>query len=201
MGTNYESDELTGQTRTGNVTNNVTTGPDGLTLLGTARKKAKLTIAGGNFQGGSTSPANAVLNDITFVYSFKKNADECVLNALQMPNDYEEGTDVIVNIIWGPADTDTGNVKWDVKYNLVDDGDNIATAATTLTLLQAGPGVTEQRVTTGDFTIPGASILKSTLINLQVERNGSDGTDTYNNDAYLCAAIVQYTKNTLGSAL
>jgi hypothetical protein len=121
MGTNYVSNGVTGETRAGNVTNNVTIGPDGTTLYGTARKKAKLTLSSESLIGGSSAPATAILGGISFVHVFKKNSDEDVLQKLEPPNDYEEGTDIILHLEWAPNDTDTGSVKWDIDYNLIID--------------------------------------------------------------------------------
>lgn len=110
-----------------------------------------------------------------------------------VPEDWVNGTDLIIKIFWSPSDASSGNVKWQVRYKVITSGvDGVDAAMTTASTLQAAPGVINRLVNTGgSLTIPPTVISVGDILIINVEREYS-GTDTFDATARMHLVRVEY---------
>jgi len=114
-----------------------------------------------------------------------------------VPPNWETGTDIIVEILWNPSDSNSGNVRFEFDYDSWDVGDVVVTPTySQITSTDAVPAVTSELVTTGNtFTIPSSSLGNGKIVNIKFNRNGGDASDTYGSDINIHQVIVKYVGN------
>lgn len=110
-----------------------------------------------------------------------------------VPNDWVNGTDIIVKIFWSPENANTGNVRWQISYKVVTSNvDTIDVSKTTLSTLQAAPGVVNKLINTGSsLFIQSVNISLGDILIINVEREYS-GLDTFNATARMHLVRLEY---------
>lgn len=199
MGTNYNVTDTNGLTRSGTATNNVETGPNGIILTGSGRKYKKIPYGVGEMTVGGVPPAFTVLNNIIAAYSFKKNVDETLIVESELPNDYEDGTDIILHIDWCPTTTGTNNVVWQITYNTFGIGGLINSSGTQDTKTEAALGVAYAHQETNIFVISGLGVTTNTHLTMNIGRIGSNVADTYDASALVYSIHIEYIVNKIGT--
>ena len=114
-----------------------------------------------------------------------------------VPKDWVNGTDIVVKIFWSPSRSIAGNINWRITYRVVTSNvDNINAAATTTSVAQAAPGITNRLVNTGSsLFIPSNKISAGDMLIINVEREYS-GSDTFDATARMHLVRLEYTGNT-----
>lgn len=152
---------------------------------------------------GGTTPPDEVLYKGSVVLAFGGTGtdDEKGFFTIQIPHWYKEGTDIVPHIHWTPEDNTAGNVRWVLTYSWA----NINAAfpgESTDTIVIAADETTDKHQRDNFATITGTGKTISSMLLCSIQREDSDGTDTYNNkDAYLLEIDFHAEKDTMGSRL
>lgn len=111
-----------------------------------------------------------------------------------VPKDWANGADITVKIFWSPEDASAGSVKWQIRYKVISSNiDGVDAVMTTVSTLQAAPGVVNRLVNTGgSLVIPSTSISIGDILIINVEREYS-GTDTFGATARMHLVRLEYT--------
>lgn len=134
----------------------------------------------GSINGGTSPAINFNIADNSRMrYSFP------------VPDDWESGTDIEVEIFWSPEDATAGNIYFELDYQSWADGETIS-GATTLTSTEATPGTTLE-LTRFVFTIPTAALAADDMINIRLSREPGNAADTYANDINIQMLRINYT--------
>jgi len=136
----------------------------------------------------------------TFVYKFDNNNadDESVHFIAQIPHAWEVGTNLRPHLHWSPDSTDTGNVVWSFEYTIQDTG-SIFPSTTTETVIDeaAGSAYTHQIVSFPE--IDGSDLYISAIIICVLTRLGTNGSDTYADNACFLEFDFHYQVDSTGS--
>lgn len=118
--------------------------------------------------------------------------------SLEILHDYKEASDITPHVHWMPTTTGAGNVKWQLEYYWLNNGDT-AGASTTITLTDAAGGTAwvERRASFAAITGTGKTIGSRFLFRLF--RDPADGSDTYGDPALLLDVGIHYQIDTVGS--
>ena len=111
-----------------------------------------------------------------------------------VPKDWVNGTDITVKIFWSPEDATSANVQWQITYKIITSNvDAIDTASTTVSTLQAAPGVINRLINTGSsLAIPSNEISAGDILIINVEREYS-ANDTFGSTARMHLVRLEYT--------
>jgi len=111
-----------------------------------------------------------------------------------VPKDWVNGTDITVKIFWSPEDASIGDVKWQVRYKVITSNiDGVDAVMTTVSTLQAAPGVINRLINTGgSLVIPSTGISIGDILVINAEREYS-GTDTFSATARMHLVRLEYT--------
>jgi hypothetical protein len=114
--------------------------------------------------------------------------------SVSLPNDYVNGTNILVKLFWSPADSSAGNVKWRASYKILQSGELINVSPTVLSFIQASPGAANTIENTGNnLLIPSSGITTTDDIMIVSIEREKDINDTYSNSARLHLARLEYT--------
>lgn len=145
--------------------------------------------------GPVTGTVEYATNDINLDYlDFDASTDEDAQFTVQMPKGWNEGA-VIFQCVWTDADTaGTGNVRWQVSGLALGDNDAIDAAfGATATVIDTFIATGDLHATgEGTVTIGGTPAAEDVVV-FRVRRNGSNGGDTYTQDARLLGVRLHYT--------
>jgi len=110
-----------------------------------------------------------------------------------IPKDYVIGTDIVIRTFWSPDNTNTGDVAWRLRYRLIDsDAENIDNPFTTVSYLQAAPGIANRLTNTGDnLLISAADISPNDILIINIEREYIV-TDTYDSTVRVHLIRMEY---------
>ena len=111
-----------------------------------------------------------------------------------VPADYVSGTNIIIRVYWSPGTVDTGDVHWRLRYRTpLSNSDNIDSALTTLSYVQAAPGTSNRLTDTGTNLFIDSSVIQAgDILIFNIERE-YDGSDTYDSSARLHLIRIEYT--------
>jgi hypothetical protein len=111
-----------------------------------------------------------------------------------VPKDWVNGTDIPIKIFWSPETAEAGDVKWQISYKVFTSGvDSIDAAVTTVSTIQAAPGVANRLVNTGSsLSIPATAMSAGDILIINVERDYS-ASDTFNSTARMHLVRLEYT--------
>jgi hypothetical protein len=127
---------------------------------------------------------------------FDAAANEGAMVQIAAPKSWDEGT-LAFQIVWAPADAQTGDVAWEVYATARGDGDAPPTAwemnVASLTDTANGTAGTTHVSPEGGGSITGAA--EGDLLNVLVYRNAADAADTYPADAVLKGLRILYGVN------
>jgi len=136
-----------------------------------------------------------------YLPKFPDNATKLVLFETQLSHMWQEDTDMYLHVHWQPLTTDTGNVHWQVFYNVApingvfNGAGNIDTA---LDMLDSGDGTLFKHQMTPAHQTSGTGLNNSAVFYGYIQRNhGSD--DTFSGDVALMSLDWHYQRNKAGS--
>ena len=150
---------------------------------------------------GSASPPGVETS--TGLLLFSGTGTEVIAGIAQMPHAWEEGTPIMPHVHWSKTTSVTGDVLWQLDYEVVQNGD--VAAMTYPNQLQVSTPVdgTPDNDTSGEALISSFGEISmlgytaSCMILWKVSRIG--GTDSYNSDARLFEVDFHYRINDFGS--
>lgn len=146
-----------------------------------------------DFHGAADTANIDIVDDVPFLL-FKPNKNERSIWTVTVPDDYQAGTDMFVEVFWSPTNTDTGNVRWLLEHKVIASGSTVGGATSTSSLVQAAAGTAQTLQTTGSsLSIPAASVTAGALASVAVNRLGKDAADTHTGTARAHLARVRYT--------
>lgn len=122
------------------------------------------------------------------VPAFQHSLDGTWLGSVEVPADYASGATIL--LAW-EANATTGNLRHNVASSVVAAGSFDAALTAESFLNTTVPGTALHRFTTS-FVLSTTPAAGDTLL-VQVERNGSSGSDTLAVDALLWGCALQYT--------
>jgi hypothetical protein len=110
-----------------------------------------------------------------------------------VPDDWESGSDILLDFFWTPADAAAGNVHFQFDYAAFAVGETIAGGSfTALTSTEATP-VSQLELSTVTFTMLAANLAADDMINFRLRRDPAHGSDTYADDANIHKIRIRYT--------
>jgi len=111
-----------------------------------------------------------------------------------VPEDYVFGTDIVVKVFWSPRNASAGDVHWNIRYrSLTSDSDDVDSTMTSVSFVQASPGVANRLTDTGqNLAISSLDINAGDILIINVERV-HDGSDTYGAAAQVGLVRMEYT--------
>lgn len=193
------------------LTNGMSFQSDGSPILnGTASNFTDLVVNPGTARNsGASVPkwADFVTDIPTFL--FEDGKTQAIAFQVQLTHDYKQGSAIYPHIHWAPM-TAAGSqrVKWVLVYQWVNFNGNFeVTSSSQSGYLVVGDGgspsvslVSKQHTITELGTgIPGTDKTISSILMCRLYRDGTDGTDTYTNDAALLSIDFHYEIDTFGS--
>lgn len=156
----------------------------------------RFPAAGINPPGAASDPTRDT-TDGRLVFS--ASATNTIAIQAQLPHDWQEGSAIRPHVHWSPTSTHTGNVLWQMRYKVANRGDVFPAGWTTISVLDAGDGVTDQHqiISLPEVTMTGFTV--SCMMLILLDRVGGDGTDTYTGTAKLNEFDIHYQRDGLGS--
>lgn len=118
----------------------------------------------------------------------------------QMPHAWKEGSIIRPHIHWSPVDTGSGNVAWQISYQVAGIGEAFSGSWTDISALDAADGVAEKHQVAPDVSGLGVGMTDkkiSTMLKFKVSRIASG--DTYGSDARFLEFDIHYQLDTKGS--
>jgi len=148
-----------------------------------------------NPPGGVSDPTR---DTVTPGLLFSAGSDEIVHIIMQMPHSWLEGSEIRPHVHWAPTNTNTGSVVWQLEYQVVGIGDAIGSWSTlSVTDPADGTDGKHQLASFSGISMTGHTL--STILLCRLSRLGTDGADTYNDDARLLEFDIHYQIDGLGS--
>ena len=108
-----------------------------------------------------------------------------------VPDDWESGSDIEIEVFWSPEDGTAGNVYYELDYQSWASGETIS-GSTTLTSTEAAPGTTLE-LDSFTFTIPNTALSADDMVNIRVSREPGNVADTYASDVNIHLIRINYT--------
>lgn len=142
----------------------------------------------GSVRNGNTT---LCIDNDTATVRFRDNKTGVAAFTARIPENYIPGIDFTARIKWFSLGADTNNVKWELSYKALASGENVTTAAATVTQVVAEPGVARQIVETS-FTIPGSVAQLGDVLVLTLRRLGADAQDTSDEISSLIEISLDY---------
>jgi hypothetical protein len=157
----------------------------------------RFPVAGINPNGAASDPTRDT-TDGRLVFS--ASIENIVAIQVQMPHGWKEGSYLAPHIHWSPTSTNTGNVKWQIKYKVANIGEVFPAEWTTITTLDAGDGVADLHQIAGfvpDIVMSNKTF--SCMILMLVSRLGNDVQDTYTGTAKMNEVDIHYQISGFGT--
>lgn len=189
----------------GDGTNYTHIAADGFaTWNGTARATEDMHFDPSNLKIPAANAPQAAEIGLTPVFLFDKTADEELRGAVEIPHNYDSGTDLQAHFHWAPVDADAGDVTWGIEWHTTTaDNDEILTEATTTQIVVDATGSRQdEHLLSGNITLDGTGLIGEMYLHFRIFRdaNASEGgaSDTYDDDAALISFDIEYMKGSLG---
>lgn len=123
--------------------------------------------------------------------------------SLQIPRGWQLGSDVEVQLCWGPSTANTGDVVWNLEYVVASPGEAFGSTTTSRFVGNAkGPtnGYYADILETIDLSAYTADSDVMILVPCRLERDPGDASDTYADSAYLYGVTLLYRIDAPGDA-
>ena len=170
---------------------------DGEFVLGnTFWDDLKFPAAGINPPGAASDPTRDTTDGR---WSLSASAVNIIALQVQMPHGWKEGSAIYPHVHWSPTSTNTGDVKWEMKYKIANVNGTFPGSWTTITVLDAGAGVADahQIAPFSPINMTGYSL--SSMMLVLLSRLGDDVTDTYTAACKLNEFDIHYQIDSFGS--
>lgn len=126
------------------------------------------------------------------------NKDEGAHGALELPNNYCEGTDVQMCLVWATDGTQSTNLVLQLEHSFAPIDAVLAPAALEQKTV-AGTG-TAYKVTRTEFTaIVGTTLKPGSWILIRASRDGGNAADTNGNHGILLGVTLRYRARAVGT--
>jgi len=189
----------------GGTTNYAQFATDGeITLHGTARIKRTRWIGAAGIKATGTNPASWILQGIAGAWQFAdaiEASQETVSGTFKIPNDMDVTVAPEFNIGWSADGISPGNVRWNFEYLwITGNEDTTAVAQESLELASTASSTSNGLIVacvTG-IDAPGAT---DKAMFWRITRESGDALDTIADTVELHGNFMEYTSNSLGSAL
>ena len=139
-----------------------------------------------NFRGNIDLPA----------FTGTGGASQELFGSIHIQHDHMPGTKLFPHIHWSHIiASPTGDVKWQFEYTVMTGfSSGVFGAPTTVSIIEtAGTQYAHQIAAIADNdAIPSTNLEPDTLVLFRIFRDPSDGSDTFENDAFLLAIDVHY---------
>ena len=134
----------------------------------------------------------------TYLYWFDKSKEEELFFVGQMPHSWLEGSSIKPHIHWTTDLNLVGNVVWGLECTKAD-VNSFFPLTTILTVVAGADGNSFKHFVheLPEIDMTGFGI--SSVLVCRVFRDGTDGADTYNNDAGLIEVDLHYLVDSIGS--
>lgn len=159
-----------------------------ITTNTTATKYLWLDIAGAVRTSASTGSVNSGTSP---VIRFDGTNNSRARWSFPIPDDWESGTDIEIEVFWSPEDGTAGNVYYELDYQSWASGETIS-GATTLNSIEAAPGTTLQ-LDSFTFTIPNTALASDDMVNIRASREPGNAADTYAGDINIHMIRINYS--------
>lgn len=167
-----------------------------INLTDTYWEDLRFPAAGINPPGAVSDPTRDT-SDGRFVFS--GTATNMIAIQAQMPHSWKEGSSIHAHVHWSPTNTNTGNVKWELRYKIANVNGAFPASWTTATVLAAGSGTADAHQIAGFSAIDMTGKTLSCMILMLVSRLGADVQDTYNADCKLNEVDIHFEMDAVGS--
>ena len=189
-----------------NYTNFDTSGKQ--TMLGTARVTKSVHFSLWQSEGiegtynGVVIAIYAVMitySDQWYLWELNENDNRGFYTTWRVSQEYESGTDIVIDIEWSPSTNNVGNIVFHAGFVRVVTGSVLPITDTGVfaSSTVAAPGVAYQVVRTS-LTITGTTLVAGDLVKLVVLRQGAAAGDTSTARVRAVGMTVRYTANKLG---
>jgi len=152
----------------------------------------------GTFNTVVCAASNAsVLGDKWYFKRYHQTNDQATCMNFRLPLDYEDGTDITVNIFW-TSNTTTGNVVWQCGLLSIGATESYAQAHTfdsAQTIVAPGTGWDSKEM---QFSFTETGFVAGDEVAVVVFREAGNGSDTMAGAAYTSTVSLEYTSNKLG---
>lgn len=148
-----------------------------------------------NLTGPPNPPA---YNNTEMTIDFSATVTNTIQLVFQLPHAWSTGTTVHFHVHWKPNSTNAGNIVWEHKYRWTDIN-GVTGAWTTTTLTEAAPGVLDKHVIGAVKAISGTGLSLSSILQLQLQRLGNDGSDTFTGLAQVMSVDLHYQRDAPGT--
>jgi hypothetical protein len=189
----------------GNDTDDSSFAADGfLTFVGTARYTKHIVLSPANLAHPSSNPPDAVVVGNALVEAFDAATDQQLYATLELPREYNDGTDLKLHYHWSPSDANAGTVTWGVEWVMVETEANelLTKGTTTQIVLDDTQTLQDELLETGEITLDGTGMNAGDVVLLRLFRDadGSEGgaDDDYASDSYLVLASVSLICDKVG---
>lgn len=137
---------------------------------------------------------------LAFTGSSTVTPDNIIYFTMQLTHQYKYGSDIYFHIHYVPENNTAGTIRWNFTHSFAT-VNSAFPSATTVTVEEATPEVTDQHTVAALATIDGSTIHASSGIFLcSLERESSHANDTYDNlDIYLVGLDAHVEKDSVGS--
>jgi len=136
-----------------------------------------------------------------YVLAFDKNSDNIIYFNCQFKHSYAPETNIEFHIHVAYPDSNSGNSIWNFTYSWADIGSDFPSETEVLGVTLASPENQDRHTiheVVASISGTGKTGVSSILI-CSLQREGTNGSDSYNNDIYLISADFHYQKDELGS--
>ena len=174
------------------------------TLVGTARASEDIQFNVVALKLGASAPTTAIIG-VTPILLFDATTDEEVHGSMEIPHNYDDGSDFRAHFHWAPTDGTAGNVTWGIEYHITRDENNetLTEATTTSIIVDATQSLQDEVLVSGNITISGIGVQSGDHSHFRVFRDAdaSEGgaSDTYANNATLISFDVEYQIDGFGA--
>lgn len=105
----------------------------GYAIIPGAYERQSVPILGGTVLDGTNPPTIGAWVTGVQGYNFATGADDLVHGTVVLPNTYDEGTDIVLEVLWGSATTTaSGTVLWAVDYSIIHSDGTVSPAKATI---------------------------------------------------------------------
>lgn len=178
-------------------------------MLGTARvtrsqclSPTELVVIQGTFNSVvvAANSVQLIYSDQWYFMEFHEGNNSACAGFIRVPFDYENGTNITLEVIWAPKTNVGGNMILHAGFLKAVENSVFPTTDVGVYSSQtvASPATAYQQTRTS-FTVTGTSLSAGDLIRCQVFRDASNVADTSGARTEVAMIIFKYTSNKLGA--
>lgn len=147
-----------------------------------------------------TPPTVTAFQGSQYLWAFSETTLNSRMFTVELPYDYEAGTDIYLFVDWSPNGTNTGVCRWGFEYSAVKSFSQGAfPAMATVYVETAGAGTQYQLQTSTSAAITGTNFEPGTKVSVRLFRDAAHGNDTLTVASYLHAMGCRYRASRVGT--